>query len=307
MVLYKVEPPKEESIVTRNKFVVDSILPIGIKAGPIKNTYFILFIAYQDYDESYIYLQLLTATENAFENEFIKDNSFNIANIDPNTEKGKAYNELISKMNGENLFGTDFVMKQNEEFPMLYKSIAVRGIDKTHCSVLDVNYTRDNYIKLRLYLDKLSNIPLDKNLQNFETIFTNTKYNNIEFVDIEKIKYDATTIVNGDNSYLISHYTMWCGPSKYSMNYITGKDADINHSVSKLSNPLAFDLYNSFYTKDFIVTDIIANNDGSGIIIYQEYSEINGSWKSTKALKLTKELMDQTNFIDPYNKIFKSI
>ena len=33
MVLYKVTPPQEENIVTRNKFVVDSILPIGIKAG----------------------------------------------------------------------------------------------------------------------------------------------------------------------------------------------------------------------------------------------------------------------------------
>ena len=302
MVLYKVTPPQEENIVTRNKFVVDSILPIGIKAGYIKNTYLILFIAYQDYDESYIYLQLLTATESALENEFIKNNDFNLANIDPNSERGKSYNELISRMTRENIYGTDFYMNIDKDFPMLYKSFAVRGIDQNHCSVMDVYFTRDNFIKIRLYLDKLSNIPIDKKLQHFEMIFTDNKFTNIEFVNIEKLKYDATAIVENDNIYYISHYTMWCGPSKYTMNFISPEDN--KHTKNLLSNPLALKLYTSFYNKDFVVEYVIVNDDGSGIIIYQDYSEIDGSWKSTKALKLTKEQMDQTNFGDPFNKIF---
>jgi hypothetical protein len=290
MVLIKIGAPKESNIVTRNKFIANKLIPICIKSIEDSNNFLLLFMAHQDYDDSYMFFQILL---NDNDNILIHHPLY-IKNISENEKSLEIYKEFISKLDYKtNLYATDLILTQDDEHKNYYKSIGIKAIDSTHASIVDIYFNRDNYIRIKLFLSRLNNT---KFFFGAESIFMNSKYNNIEFVKIEQIKYDATSQYNNIN---MSHYTLWCGPSKYKINIVS----PINIGLI-LSNPLDSNLYTSFYNNDFLVTEIIIDDDTT-ILLYEQYSEIDNSFKGLKALYLSKELVNKTNIIDPDNVIYE--
>ena len=59
--------------------------------------------------------------------------------------------------------------------------------------------------------------------------------------------------------------------------------------------------YEIFYQNDFIVNDIIRDVNDDILVLFEERSEINNNYKSTKALRFNKEMIEKTNLVDLFN------
>lgn len=297
MVLVKLGLPKDENIVSRNKFVVNRIFPIAIRSTTVPDQFIVLFIAYQDYDESFLYFQMMVKVENAFEQTYLENHELNLNRFqnNKNDKSLEVYQKLISKITEFNVYATDFNMISDPERPFYFSSTCVRAIDKTHASVMDIYFTTDNFIKMQIYLNRFINAPSSKLIH--EEIFRDQKYHNIEVVNIESVKMDCTKEESAYElmNFFTTHYTMHCGPSKYVMNW-----SIVETSGRPLKVPLDVNLYNTFYQFHHKVTDVFIHDDYL-YILYIEKSEVDGSYKKTKILKLNKELTDKTNFKDSLN------
>ena len=56
-----------------------------------------------------------------------------------------------------------------------------------------------------------------------------------------------------------------------------------------------------FYQNDFIINDIIRDVNDDILVLFEERSEINNNYKSTKALRFNKEMIEKTNLVDLFN------
>lgn len=292
MVLIKLDLPKPEHIISRNKFVVDKILPVAIKRTPSKDKFVCLFVCYQNYDESFLYLNYMIKIENGIEENMILTNELYIDNISKNPKKIEMYKEFISNMKENNQYSTDFIMNKSLDYSNYYQNIAIRPIDKTHATIMDLYFTRDNFIKTSIFISTIFNST------NPQFVFNDEKMNNIEYVKIEQIKYDATTQITGENEnklYNCSHYTANCGPTEFRFNNITsiGKE----YKSKSLSNYLDLNIYLATYKNDYIIEFVLLNEFDEYLIIYI-------SDKKTYALVFSKDLLEKTNIIDKYNKIY---
>lgn len=299
MQLLKIGLPDDNSIVARNRFVLNRVYPIAIQPTDDTSNFVILFAGFQDYDETYMYFQAMVTCRNISEVEYFNKNDLNIKNLNEKDtspkmqEKVKAYKAITNDITSSNLFITDFNMKEDKEFSFYYHAIGVCAIDKSHARLLDLYFPRDNFIKLTLYFKKITEAPSVK--YRHENIFRDQKYRNIEYVLIETVKDDATCVVDtelvGISKY-ITHYEMHCGPSKYIMNFLV---VDRNDRV--IANPLDTKMYQTFYGNHFNVSEYF-EFDNDLFIIYHEFSLVDNSFKKTSALRLKKELADKTNFIN---------
>lgn len=305
MIMVNMGMPPEEVIKKRKIFFANNIMPLAIKPSNIKNTFLLLFMLYQNVDESTIFFQSLIKVTDQLEDMFIDSYPLNIKNIEKGSDQEKAYISMIEQLKENTLYGSSMITTVDKNYPKYYKLTGVRqNVDKS-ATVMDAYIDRDNYIKLKLYLEKLTNCTTSLGENFFESIFVDPKYRNIEFVNIEKVKHDATSknmtkLIN----FNINHYTMNCGPSEYKFNYITPIDKD--HLMVPLSNPLHSDLYDTFYSNDPTITDVIIDKDCEQVLLlYEEKSIIDNKVKSVKALKLTYDLVNKTNIVDCNNIIYK--
>lgn len=302
MELAKIGMPNKENVVVKNKFIANEILPIAFKPTTTKDRFLVLFVAIQDNDESCVYFQSMLSIKDDFELDYMIHHSLNIINMKENSKALETYKGLVKNMTSSNVYMTDFTMDIIEDHPMYYHATAIRAIDQTHAAILDVYLPREIFIKINLYISRLANIN-KFSLQHIpEMLFRDPRLASIEFVTIEKIKHDATArIVTEKGTINMNHYTMWCGPSEYRMNYLSPIDKD--HVSIPLSNPLDINLYNAFYDKHVFIDEYIVFGD-EVFILYEEKNDITGEFKSMKALRLSKELVDKTNILDYNNVIY---
>lgn len=275
--------PEKESIIARSKFIINRLIPIAIRNFS-NNNYIILFIAHQDYDDSYIYLQMGISTDSNNENIYLDSHSLNINNIDKdkNFTKKDSYNSIIKGMNKSNVYGIDINIQESKDFPLYFHSIAVRSVDNNHFALLDIFYNTDNFIKLKLFMYWLYKLD---NSESYMNIFSDkTEYFKIEIVNIETVKLNATKVEG--NKYT-SNYTMHCGPSEYNFNYI-----DIIDCNKRLSVHLDKSIYDPTYCNNFYVNEFFLF-DKYLYVIYKDF-------KGVKALRLTHNNINKTNFVNRY-------
>lgn len=300
MVLVKIGLPKDENIVSRNKFVVNKIFPIAIRNTTVEDQYIILFIAYQDYDNSFLYFQMMVKSENAFDHTYLENHELNIKRFqnNQNDKSLEAYQKLIAQITPNNVYATDFTMIGDPNYPLYFRSTSVRAIDNTHASLVDMYFTIDNFAKIKIYLNRFVNNPNIKALH--EEIFNDQKYHNFELVNIETVKMDCTKIESAyeNMDFYTTHYTMNCGPSTHQMNWII-----VESRERPLKLPLDKNLYDSFYEFHYKVKDVFLQDEDLYIVYMDSY--VNGNYKKTKLLKLNKELTNKTNFKDPLNIFIK--
>lgn len=285
MKMINITLPDENYIITRKNFIIDKLFPISISKYS-KNLYIVLFIAHQNYDDSYIYIKYGITVEDDNESKFFDTHQLN-GNIilnDKDVSKKDSYKSIIRLMNKGNTFGSDLNIIESKKFPFYFQSVAVNKIDSNHYEVLDIFYNTDNFIKLKLFIYWTFKLA-DNNI--YMNLFSNeSEYRNIEIVNIETVVMNCT---KRDGNYYTSNYTMNCGPSTYNMNW----KVKLAEESDKLYGLLDKSIYNSTYYNNFDVTETFSSDSFLYIIYKNE--------KGIKALRLNNDLSKRTNFIDKYN------
>ena len=152
--------------------------------------------------------------------------------------------------------------------------------------------SRDLFIQINLFVNQFVLKILGSDLN-----FLSYKYKNIEFVTIDHVKLDASVEDKALRS-VFNHYTVGCGPTIFKFNFISPISEDKN---KRLRNPMISSQYEIFYQNDFIVNDIIRDVNDDMLVLFEERSEINNNYKSTKALRFNKEMIAKTNLVDLFN------
>ena len=286
---------EKNQIITNTKFIVDTIMPLSIGlAGD--NVYFILFKIIQSCTEEELFIHFPIEISNDGEKSFFDNHSLNLNNVLKNDKMKEFFKEETRNMNSNKIYMTDFVMRKDNKNKLYYTCGAYLSDNKNHVNKITLLLSRDSYIKLDLFINRLYILdPLA------HSVFTNTDYTNIEFVNIDHIKCDACT-TEVDSNIVCSHYTCGKGPCLFKFNY-----ASIKKPGRKLRNFLAVNMYNLSYSKSFMISDLVYNQfDKELILLYKDMDKITDKLKSVKALVISEDLaLKYTNMIDDEKMYYK--
>ncbi len=304
MVLTKIEfPMTKNGIVKKDKFVLNSLFPIGFKETNIKGCFLFLFGAYQDYQDRYMYLQIMFQTEDPLEHDIIKNHPNYIPNYDKDPAQKSAYLQMISKMADDNLYATDFIMTKMINNNNYYEAEAMKRLSYSQAEEVKLFIPMNTYLRIKIFLENLN----VKSRPFPCEIFTNPRFNNPNFVTIEQIKRDETSYAANKEVFVDTHYKFYSGPYIYKANYRTFIKKD-----GKLSNELNQDLYTSQYSMDYYIEYITRDEDD--ILVVFNPTEHGSKLKYEKevdtpdlfisVLRLSPELIEKTNFYNQFNKIY---
>ena len=308
MQVLKLKQPDPETIITRNRFVLNHIFPIYIRDTKDPNSFILTFYCRQDYDDSYIFLEImLTESIPEINIKNLSENFLN-ENFGKFTDKYKTLIEEAKE--SEQKYVTDLHFIENKEFKTYFSCFGVRAIDSRHNRYLDLFIPRDNFIRIRKFLKTIDIYGIRES--DIQEIFFSSKYHNIKFYNITKIVFDASEYYDQDSKYLeehhkfgvmkriISHYTMYSEVEKFRMNVASFYPINQN---DKLLKPLHYSIYEPTYSKDYMIIDSFLGNEYLYIIY-----DINWNKKEKKsclyALKLTPEQYMTTVFVNT-NSIFE--
>lgn len=289
---FKIGLPDEKSIIVKNTFIIDQIVPICIRKMK-DEIYTILFLANQDSTETSIFLQMALKSSDKRDEDFFSNHILNLDNITKDKDRLSFYVEATKDVSNDSLYSCDFNMIEVDTKPY-FKATGARAIDELHSAIIDLLITRDNFIKLNLFFIRFMNYDISA-----ETVFINHKLHNIKFSTINHVKLDGSA-TDISSRIVCNHYTCGNGPELYKFNFISRKIPD-----RKLINPMSPEPYSIFYSEDFTITDMIYEPYKDCLyVIYEVRSEINNMYKETKALIFNKEFYNKTNLLD-VEKIYK--
>lgn len=252
MVLAKVNPVQEEYIVAENKFIANNVLLVGIRKTEDRNIFMLLFVAYQDYDNSYIYLQTAVVITDEFDYDYLNNHQLNLDNIKNNldTKAVEEYKKLISMMNDSNIYSCDMSMKKDIEHPSYYLSKCVRVIDDTHVSIMNVYFPFHNFVRLNVFFWRMQFT--DDTENRGEKILLDKALNHVKLYDVEYIRINGTKVEQfNDWTTYTTHYTVNCGPTEFRFNFRFGSSLE----EFEVRDPLDAKIYDANYKDDPIIID----------------------------------------------------
>ena len=285
----------EQDIIKTNSFFINNINFVGIFPIMGNDMYNLLFRVEETSTERVVYFNLLIRPEDKPEKEVLDNHPNNIRNIKKDLDQ--TYKELVEDLSqdGTNLFSYDFNMKKSD-IKNHYHGSGFRKVDENFYESIEFVFNRDLFVQINLFLRDISLSIID-----MDGLFDSFKYKNIELITINHVKLNASAKI--DNSNLImSHYTVGLGPTEFKFRFLSLVLNDKNY---RLRNPMILDQFRIFYFNDELCMDRFYY-DGYLYLLYYEKSEITKQYKSTKLLKLSKELYDKTNLVDQY-KIYEKI
>jgi hypothetical protein len=293
MELYNIGMPNQETIITKDTFIVDTIVPFII--NHIKpNTYSIMFIATQSSTESSILLQTAVHTSDTSDETFLNNHELNMNNICMDVNRWKICMDTLNTHETK-VYSCGFDMVEVIDKPY-FSSLGAAPIDEKHNKLVDLLFTRDNFIKISVFFSRFI-----KHDYSADNVFFNYKFNHIKFSTINRIKLDGSaTDIN--KPIVISHYTCGNGPETYKFNFIS-----IKIPGRKLRAPMSPEVYDKFYMDDFLITDIIYEKTNDCVyVVYESRSDITNKYKETKVLKFYKEFYNRSNLMD-IEKIYEEV
>ena len=301
MEILKVSFPKNEMIVTRNRFIVNHIFPLYIRNTKDKDKFVLTFYCRQDYDDSVIFLEMMLIENNYIKNTKYKKSKINIDNKENHIPE--KYKSLIEECKeSSKRYVTDLYLKESEDYSNYFYSFCVKSIDSKHVSVLDIYFPRDNFIRVRKYLKELDHY-FGKPEDFSEEIFFSSKYHNLKFYNITKIIDDGTKkeekiYYNEKFTVCTSHFTMYSEITKFRMNCVSlfpKREMELLKKY-KLRNPLHHSIYDATYSKDYCATDYFLGEKYLYIIYDPYYPNLKPDNMGLYVLRLLPEQFIITAF-----------
>lgn len=299
MVLTKIEPPAgKKAIIKQSKFILNSLYPIGFKETNISGCFLFLFGAYQDYQDQYLYLQILFETENAFEYDLLKKHPNYIPNYEKDLVRQSAYKQMISRMADDNLYATDFIMTKLDD-KNYYESTAIRRISFNQAEKIQLYIPMNTYLRIKIFLENLnvksSPFPCE--------IFADPRFNNPTIVTIDEVKRCESAYAGNSELFLDTHYILTAGPHSYPLNYRTFINKD-----REIANLLNQDIFTSQYSTDYYIEYMTRDEDTVLVVFdgeeikYEKYNLPQDEF--IVVCRIPANLVEKTNFIDQNNKIY---
>ena len=283
----------EKSIISNKIYMADKVSPVAIQQNSQnKEIYDILFIISQDIDESMIYFQVSVKIEDNLDKNHILKRPIYINNILQDKVKNKAFREMIENLDADKFYIGDFnFINDNTANHIIrgYKELTTKD-NKKYFEQINIHIPRYMYIILNIYLDNIMEPFSD--IENPESLFLNSDMRRIRFEKIEDVKLVATCKYKRKNRGQVitynTHYEMNCGPKTFKFNYeVVTKE---NHEVI---TPLAESIFVPEYSQyDDKFIGLVKDKECYYIIIYDKDNNIKG-------LKITDELLEKTNILDP--------
>jgi len=286
----KIADFKENKIIIKksDKFVINNLMPVGFREQE-KNNFIFLFLANQDFDDTNIYLQLFFSASNQFEYDSIKRHPNYIKNYKNNPDSLDMYKKMISNINKDNLYITDFYMTRNPDFPLYYNSYAYKVINDTDIEKMNIFIPRNTFVKLKCLLGNYNILsPLLPT-----SLMYKLNIQNIKFSLVSRIKNIGSTMVrHNEIDYIDTHYVIRADNKIYAINY---RSKPKPHFLPM--NIMGQDDF-SKYKNDYYLEYIFTFED-KVYIIYPEEND------NKVILIIDKDQINNTNFINPYNTIYK--
>lgn len=282
---FKIGLPDEQNVVVKNTFVVDEIIPVCLSVID-GSSFRLIFRATQNSTEESILLQVALYCSDKRDTQFINNHPLNILNVKKDFERLKFYNEAVKDLSNS-IYATDFYMTELDDKPYFIANGA-KALDDIHATVLDLLVTRDNFIKINLFFNRLK--IYDKGA---ESVFLSHKLHNMKFSTINRSKLDGSASDIASNL-VCSHYTTGNGPETYRFNFLSAR-----LNGRKLRCPMSVDVYNSFYSDHFVIADTIYEPVKDILYaVFEVRSDITDNYKETKILRFNKEFYNRTNLVD---------
>lgn len=294
MDLTKITLPEENQIIEKKLFSPNEFRLLSISLTNNDKIGVFLFRAVQTSTDDKLFIQVPFLISDQTDVSYITMSKLFIRNIILFDDKKDEYDDLVKDMNEENTYLSDLCINEYAETPKYYILKCTRNCDpkNNYFSEIDLLVSRDLFIQINLFTNQFVLKILGADLN-----FLSYKYKNIEFVTIDHVKLDASVEDKALRS-VFNHYTVGCGPTIFKFNFISPISEDKN---KRLRNPMISSQYEIFYQNDFIVNDIIRDVNDDMLVLFEERSEINNNYKSTKALRFNKEMIEKTNLVDLFN------
>ena len=300
MVLTKIELPAigTKAITNQFKFVLNSLYPIGFKETNISGCFLFLFGAYQDYEDKYMYLQILFETENAFEYDLLKKHPNYIPNYEKDNIRQSAYKQMISKISDDNLYATDFITTKIDS-RNYYESMALRRVAPNQVEKVQLFIPINTYLRVKIFLENLN---VKSNPFPCE-IFADHRFDNPTFVNIDEVKRCESALAGTGELFLDTHYIFTAGPHTYPLNYRT-----FINKEKEIANLLDQNIFTSQYSTDYYI-EYMTREDDTVLVIFDgeeiKYEKFNlPQGEFIVVCRIPAELVNKTNFIDQNNKIY---
>ena len=293
MDLTKITLPEENKIIEKKLFSPNEFQLLSISLTDDNNMGVFLFRAVQTSTDDKLFIQVPFLISDQTDVSYITTNKMFIRNITIFDDKKDEYTDLIKDMNEENTYLSDLCINEYAESKKYYILKCTRNCDSEngYFSEIDLLVSRDLFIQINLFINQFLLKILGADLN-----FLSYKYKNIEFITIDHVKLDASVEDRALKS-VFNHYTVGCGPTIFKFNFLSPISEDKN---KRLRNPMIASQYEIFYQNDFIVNDLIRDDNDDLLLLFEERSEINNNYKSTKALRFNKDMIEKTNLVDLY-------
>lgn len=279
-------------IISRKVFMGTKIVPLAIQKDENNNKiYKILFKFTETVSNDDIFFEARISIEDSLDKNYIESRSLYIDNIKKNENKFKAFKEVMSEFNSEKFYIGDFRfdMEESNQYIDAYKQVKTKD-GKVYYEAIKIYISRIMFIILSLYTEDLLD-PYSE--QEKEFLFISGEMNNLRFEKAEDIKLIATSKrqLEDNNFSYNTMYEMNCGPTcwKFVYEIITPEDLE-------LKEPLDYSIFDPEYSQYY-------NNFIGSVTYKNEFVYIITRDKNNKvvAVKVSNELINKTNIINPYN------
>lgn len=273
-----------------SKYIANDIFPIAInEPSEDISFYTILFCCHQDIRDQYMYLQVpINMDEDTI--KIIKKRNFFINNIKSDDTAYKEFINMTNNMRIENLFITDFDYIKLKD-TTYYKFQSVRQIGQSIYLRREIQIPRWTWIQLKLFFDDLF---FDINWNS--RYFLESNWSKTYWIKVDHFNYNAATRKKFKSvPMIINHYIIGCGPSEYNINWITPD----KYTDRKLKKSLHSKIYLAEYSHHPSVTHkVYDETDGTMYIILPTDDKC-------VVLKIEKDILKDTNFLDIYNNVYE--
>lgn len=277
------------NIIIEKIFLANRIVPLAIqKDDKNDRSYKILFKLNETISDNSIYFETRLLCEDDLDISYIESRSIFIDNLKKDENKFKAFKEMMKEFDSNKFYAGDFKFTFEN---MNYKFIGYKEMtDKSGKPVYEsmkIYIPRYMFIIISLYMEDFMN---PYNVIEKEFLFVSNDMLSMRFEKVENVKLVASSKYKENN---VFHYTTMyelnCGPTFWKFNYDIITEEDL-----ELKEPLDYSIFEPEYSQ--------YNEKLIGIVEDKEFIYVITTNSNNKvvALKLTPELIDKTNFKDPY-------